>query len=452
MEASALLLAAIVTFAKIIGNWYLCIPFEKDLTRPLRWQILRDTLLFSCVFFPLFLYLFSTYPEDTVPLYKSTLMLGWLPYWYCVLRAIPGRFVEHVFTLSFIACWMFTLNTVASLLCSALVPGFQEHTLSDIVLYCWLGSVWTGLLLVTIPAARSLFRGLLDHDVHEILQTPLRWGLAIIPLFFILAFFLPMMSENAIYTLQERIARLSLALLFLFYYRYISHTAAIYKEKLTNARQAQLLSREAGALHDYASLIEESNEKIRILHHDMHHHISMLRALLESGNTEEARKLLQTQEDLLDTTRLTTYSDYPLINAVLSIYIGQAKANHIAFSQVLNLPENMKTNCENIATLLANLMENAIHASLNQPKEARQIELQLQCRKDKFVLMVSNRFDGELKLGEDGLPLPSGRPGHGIGLVSLRAFLRDYHATCTYEKEDGFVRVLLYWKDGTPAP
>uniref|UniRef100_UPI0026F0CEE0 hypothetical protein n=1 Tax=Selenomonas ruminantium TaxID=971 RepID=UPI0026F0CEE0 len=39
----------------------------------------------------------------------------------------------------------------------------------------------------------------------------------------------------------------------------------------------------------------------------------------------------------------------------------------------------------------------------------------------------------------------SDEPGHGTGMISLRAFVRKYNAQCDLRQQDGWVTVMLYW-------
>ncbi len=451
MNPTYLLLAGIVILSSAIGNVLRYIPFAQSITRKQRNRIWLYTGLLSLLGFPICAYLFETYPGDVVPIYKLSLLLTWIPYWSILLLVIPHRLPEQIFTLTLVACWLFMGHTISSLFCTFFVAGFESRGLAPAETYLWLGSIWCLLLLISLPLAFVLFRGILSTAAQRLFQTPLRWGIATIPLILLFAFLIPLASNEILHSIAQRVSRFFLPIAYFYYYRYISQTTALYQESMDNMRQAQLLTREANALHDYVQLIKSNNERFRILRHDMRHHIRMLQALIDSDNTEDALKLLQTQEAVLRTSSLETYSDYPLINAVLSISDAQAREQHIAFRQLVNLPKNIRTSCESIATLLSNLLENAINASLAQREGERSIRLKLQHKHDQFLIELTNRFDGMLHLGEDGLPMAPGAPYPGMGTVSLRAFLKKYQGTCTYSQEEGEVCVLISWKDREPA-
>lgn len=111
----------------------------------------------------------------------------------------------------------------------------------------------------------------------------------------------------------------------------------------------------------------------------------------------------------------------------------------------VNLPREMTGMDTDVAILLSNLLENALHASMRQPVTNRAVRASAQHTGTQFVLSVANRFEEPVLFDADGLPY-SEMPGHGTGMISLRSFIKKYHAKCDFRQSDGWVTVMLYWQ------
>ena len=59
---------------------------------------------------------------------------------------------------------------------------------------------------------------------------------------------------------------------------------------------------------------------------------------------------------------------------------------------------------------------------------------------------VTNFYDGEIEIGETGLPMTK-EEGHGLGMSSLELFAKKYGAIYDFSHENGLVTLNIYWKD-----
>ena len=110
----------------------------------------------------------------------------------------------------------------------------------------------------------------------------------------------------------------------------------------------------------------------------------------------------------------------------------------------VKLPPQLTMEEKNLATLLSNVLENAIIANMRQPEGQRGLKLSLQYRAPQYILSVENRCDAPLAFGKDGLPVTEEK-GHGLGMASLKEFCRKYRAESEFRQQDGWVHVRMYW-------
>ena len=200
------------------------------------------------------------------------------------------------------------------------------------------------------------------------------------------------------------------------------------------------------ALGEYNRLIEESRAKIAAMRHDLRHSYRLIYMMLETGKVEEARQFIARQEKLIGGTRVQTFCIQPLINVALLIYVRRAESFGIKVQHKVNLPENIGVDESDLALLISNLLENAINASVRQPKNRRAISIKIQNVGEQFVLEIANLFDGEVAFDEKNMPHTS-REGHGLGMVSVKNFVDRYGAYIDFSKERGIFKVTLYWRN-----
>ena len=135
-----------------------------------------------------------------------------------------------------------------------------------------------------------------------------------------------------------------------------------------------------------------------------------------------ALKALESYDTQLDKTAIRPYSLNPYINAILSVYINRAKGEGFTVSVHINFPEKVPILEEQLAVVLANLLENGIRITSREPKDKRFLDVHLQVKGQQAILAVENYCSKPIDFDKDGFPRTS-RKGHGIGMISIRKFI-----------------------------
>lgn len=131
------------------------------------------------------------------------------------------------------------------------------------------------------------------------------------------------------------------------------------------------------------------------------------------------------------------FSDNSYINAVLSNYDAICRKNNIAFSCRIGI-ENRELPATELCLILNNALENAVEASLTLPEKDRKIKTQIAVKQNRFLLRVSNRFDGDIET-DNGLPVTK-KDGkkHGYGLSNIRAAAERRGGSMEYSDQNGY--------------
>lgn len=206
--------------------------------------------------------------------------------------------------------------------------------------------------------------------------------------------------------------------------------------------EQQLLQTQVNALVSQSDAVKNAEEEIAICRHDMRHYIQNIQALLQSGDTKTAIGFLGNYDEMFQNTKVPYYCENHTINAVLSYYLQNAQSEGIEVKTKLNISEELPVDAIEICTVFANAIENAVNACRKLPEGEKKL-IELTCvSKPHFVFEIANTFIGNVQFDENGFPL-SKEEGHGIGTMSIAAFVKKNQAIIGYKTTDGMFRVRI---------
>ena len=166
--------------------------------------------------------------------------------------------------------------------------------------------------------------------------------------------------------------------------------------------------------------LNAANEAFRQERHDFRHKLNLIGDLVEKGQFDAVAAVIGEYEEALDKTQVVRYCAHSaIVDAALSAYIRKAESLGIPLKLGFAFPETFKVDEYELATALANAIENAIQATMKLPEEERSIEIKTLC-KPQFIIMVRNSFDGIVAFDKDELPLAQ-KEGHGYGTRTICA-------------------------------
>ena len=207
--------------------------------------------------------------------------------------------------------------------------------------------------------------------------------------------------------------------------------------------QEAILRLEREHMEDIIRQNMTAEERIRIERHDLRHRMRTLLSMIERGAIDETIAYLSTSIEALENYKVTRYCQNPIVDAVFSAFFADAQSNGIRIESSLAVPHDLPVDATEFSIVMANALENAIHACENLPKEERVIR----CKSvvsPAHMLQISNPYKGTVTFDEKGHPTTM-RTGHGIGTRSIEAFCDKYKATLDYKVKDGWfhLRIVL---------
>ncbi len=196
---------------------------------------------------------------------------------------------------------------------------------------------------------------------------------------------------------------------------------------------------------DYDAL-RQKMEVGRIYRHDMRHHLAAAEGLIQQKDYEGAlhyiRSLSGGLEELTEPARCAN----PAVNAVLTAYIVQAVNAGCTVETDLRVPEKMPFEETDLCVILANALENAVHACQKEAEGQRRISLKVELTENRRLLIaVENSCTEQVFFGPDGLPDVPKREGHGLGLHSVKRVADKYGGIfrCQWDQGRFLLRAAL---------
>ena len=222
---------------------------------------------------------------------------------------------------------------------------------------------------------------------------------------------------------------------------------AVFKSLLAQYRiqleqhSAALLAVQITALKEKLQRVKEVENGIRIQRHDLRHQLQIVTELVVQGDREAALEFLDVARERLDEKMEIRWCRPPVLDAVFSSYFDQAKNQGIPVEAKISLPDALPVDEGELAIVVANALENAIHANLLLPQEQRKIRCKM-VGTPGIMLEIFNPCDSDVPFDSNGLPIAK-REGHGLGVQSISAFCRKNGAVCQFDLIDGWFRLRL---------
>ena len=210
------------------------------------------------------------------------------------------------------------------------------------------------------------------------------------------------------------------------------------KQQITMAEMTQqenILRLQSNHIVARMEELATANDRFREERHNYRHKMKTIASLIDRRQYEELRELVSDYADSIQRTRIVRYCDNPILDAVLSTYIHQAHERGIRTELGFAFPNPLPVNATELATVLANAIENAIHACEALPPEERYLEIKV-LSEPRFMAMVKNPYQGTVEFDKDGIPV-SRADGHGFGTRSIVAFCDLNHAYWHFVAKDG---------------
>lgn len=196
----------------------------------------------------------------------------------------------------------------------------------------------------------------------------------------------------------------------------------------TQKTQVDLFLAQQKLTEHHIATIEKSHSELRKIHHDLKNHYTIIQYYLLENQIEPCLRYINQLKDQLHAFPFY----YKTGNAIADIVINQKIFSHkddsIDFNIQAIFPDITSILPIHLCILLSNLLDNAIEALLELPKDKRKLQLIIRPHHRQLYIATSNYVDcnpfvnGVLKRREKPNP-----QAHGYGLINIRYVVDSYN-------------------------
>ena len=233
----------------------------------------------------------------------------------------------------------------------------------------------------------------------------------------------------------------SVSLLMVGFYSVLMSLFSSVQKEAEARHSANLTVLQLSALQSRIEAVQAAEHAIRMERHDLRHRLQAVAELVARGDEDAALRFLEAAQKRLDEKKEMRWCRPPILDAVLSSYFEQAGHHGIRVEASISLPDTLSTEEGELAIVVANSLENAIHANLELPPEQREIRCKM-VGLPGIMLEISNPCTGNVSFDSNGLPVTR-QEGHGLGIQSISAFCKKNGAVCHFDLIDGWFRFQL---------
>lgn len=185
---------------------------------------------------------------------------------------------------------------------------------------------------------------------------------------------------------------------------------------------------------------EQTFELWRHSVHDYKNHVIALRQMAEENKYEQIKSYLAQESEIIDKKLFLIKTGNSVVDTIINVKNSYAMKRGILFVVHAKIKEGLHISDIDIATILGNLLDNAIEASLQE--ENPYIEIEVKTEKKLLVLNIRNKCSKMMDL-ELGKTNKENLQFHGIGLKSVSRVVKKYDGEMNLEHKNQEYKVTI---------
>lgn len=211
---------------------------------------------------------------------------------------------------------------------------------------------------------------------------------------------------------------------------FISYQRNIEKENDLMIMQNEL--QRANTDKNYYNILEKQNEELKIYAHDAKKHLA---AIQELNNNPEIDKYIVEMTNRLKSHNNTCHSGNHTLDVIINKYDTECKIKSVDFSFDLKLANLKMVEDYDLVTVISNLLDNAIEASVESEKHFITVKTKKVNTYDSLI--ITNSCDmTPIAVNNELRTTKKYKKVHGLGIKSVLKTLKKYDGDLEWEYND----------------
>lgn len=187
----------------------------------------------------------------------------------------------------------------------------------------------------------------------------------------------------------------------------------------------------------------ESDMKIRLIRHDIKHHIREIRELASNNKIQEIKEYADNLSQDIDVDKVFYKTGNVALDGILNYYMSKFNENNIKTDINVTVPENIGVTAYDINIILGNLLDNVVENTVRASEPSMFMDLRYS--KGSLNILIDNTYDG--KLNENNGEILSLKQGeHGFGIKNITRIVKKYGGDVLITHDDNIfsVGIIMY--------
>lgn len=378
--------------------------------------------------------LYDAFPHNTVLFTAVNIlfMASLIPCFLWYLYAVKAHWLKKLFVFSYVMTGAFAITSIANTILTKVYLGLGHND----------GLPYRGVASLVLLLLTSIFLPVLSLILKQSYQTvedsftqresaylSVLSILLLVILALGMAFFGYTHLYNPLTILLYAVLLVSGFAIYAIFFKMLS----IAHEKLTAQQKYDEAQRQLTIQEAQYRQITENMESTRRMRHDLRHHLLTLQGFLKSGEVERAEQYLSQTLKISEEYEIVKLCRNAVVNLVVGHYQALAKEQDVRFSARITIPDDIPILDADLSVVIGNLLENALYAAGREQNAF--IRFNMICSGKMLAVTVDNSFSGTVCMS-DGKYL-STKEGHiGYGLQSVEAIAEKYSGGVEFTHED----------------
>ena len=194
--------------------------------------------------------------------------------------------------------------------------------------------------------------------------------------------------------------------------------------------------------NDYYEKVEESQNQIRRLYHDMNNHLYNIQMMNKSS--EDASEYILSLQNELNESRKARLSGNSLFDIIVDEKMNICQSKGIDFKIDVDSKNTGFIKNIDMSSILTNILDNAIEACDKMTSNKKYIKLTSMWADDMFVIICENSKENEVKkIGDRFITDKLNKSEHGIGIKSVEKSVKNYDGNMMIFCDDNLFKVKI---------
>ncbi len=216
-------------------------------------------------------------------------------------------------------------------------------------------------------------------------------------------------------------------------------------EQLKMKNEQALLTLQMNSMQAHLSELKNSQSLAAIYRHDLRHHLQYVNSCLSLSDYEELGNYIKSICDEIEQSSVQLFCENDCANMIISSYVSRAKGMDTDLVVDAIIPAEIHINSTDLCVVLANGIENALHACEQiRERENKKIHLSCHHKNGKLYIQITNPYDGVVEF-QDDIPV-SEAEGHGIGTKSIMNIAKKYNGLYSFSAKDNIFTLSVIIK------